>query len=103
MHVILNPGKKFQACKWIVEEYTLVIFDDEKETATSINKDEFKLNVKHNEELKEFLTLTLTQKGIEKRGPFRKAKYNTYASIVEIGKKTIQKQRKIKKNHSQRV
>ena len=60
VHIVLNPGKKFQARKWIVEEYTSVIFNNEKETATSINKDKFKLNIKHNRELKEFLTLILT-------------------------------------------
>ena len=39
---------------------------------TSINKHEFKLNVTHNEGLKEFLTPILTQKVIHKRGSLEK-------------------------------
>ena len=30
VHIILNPGKNFQAHKWIVKEYTSVIFNNKK-------------------------------------------------------------------------
>ena len=80
--VVINPAKKFQARKWIVEEYQSVIYNDERDNLSSINTDEFKSNAKYNKDLKEFLTPVLTQKGIEKIGSFGKSKYKTYASVL---------------------
>ena len=87
MHVVLSIAKKFQARKWITEEYLSVIFSDDREPLVSINSDEFYSNMKYNEELKEFFKPILTQKGIMKIGLFGKAKYSTYASVVGISNK----------------
>ena len=103
--VVINPAKKFQARKWIVEEYLLVVYNDKRDNLSSINTDEFKSNAKYNEDLKEFLTLVLTQKGIEKIGLFGKSKYKTYTSVVgmDTKKKTentkVQSNQKTKKAH----
>jgi len=99
--VVINPAKKYQARKWIVEEYPAIIYKDERNNETSINTEEFQSNIKYNEDLKDFLTPILTQKGIEKIGSFGKSKYKTYASVVGI--ETKKKPASMKASNNQKT
>ena len=66
IQVILNPGKKYKARKWLVEMYPQITFSAPKGNKTSVKEEEFIHNVKLNDDLKEFLAPVLQSKAATK-------------------------------------
>lgn len=54
LHIVLNPRTMSQGKKWLVDQCKSVVFKNENNNATSVNEEQFRINIKYNEELKFF-------------------------------------------------
>ena len=98
--MVLNPRVINKAKQWIVEEYRSVIFKYPNENKTSVNKEEFSRNTKHNEDLKNFLQLILQQKGAEKVKKYGK-KMKSYAQALGMNLNIKENKKNPKKDEVQ--
>ena len=79
--VILNPRMKHNARKWLAESYPKIAFQCLSTKNTSVDSQEFQMNVKHNEDLKKFLTPMLQILEAAKVEKFRK-RIKTCAQVL---------------------
>ena len=60
--VVINPKAKHRAIKWLIEEYPKVLFQEGKESSTSVNVEQYQKKARYNKDLKLFLKPILNQK-----------------------------------------
>ena len=97
VHVVINPKTMSQGKQWLVEECKSVVFQNENNSAMSMNEEQFKTNVKHNEELKSFLQPILQRKGAKKVKNYGK-KRATCAEALELKLKFPSKEKSKEKS-----
>ena len=67
----------------MVDKYSKLIFQNERNIETLVNPEEFNADIKYNESLREFLSPTLQQNEVQKVKKFRK-KIKIYAQVLGI-------------------
>ena len=98
--MVLNPRATSKAKQWIAEDYESVIFQYENNNETSVIAEEYRTNLKYNEDLKNFLQPILQQKGAEKVKKYRK-KMKIYAEV--LGLNLTPKEKNVNKEKEQRI
>ena len=79
--MVINHRTTSEGKQWLVEECESVVFQNKNNSATSVNEEQFKINVKHNDELKSFLQPILQRKGAKKIKNYGK-KMTTHAEAL---------------------
>ena len=92
VHVAINPRTMSEGKQWLVEECKSALFQNENNSATSVNEELFKTNVKHDDELKSFLQPILQRKGAKKIKNYGK-KMNAHAEALGIKLSSITKEK----------
>ena len=95
--VVINPRTASKSRRWLAIDSKALIFKDGKSIETSVNAQEFELDIQYNEQLKEFLKPTLQLNAAKKVKSFGKI-MKTYIQAVGIqSEKTPQKNKDIEK------